>query len=502
MSFKNKIKNYIFGIVSAKKIRNSYMGAQVTRLAADQPTARYSLDYDLRTTLSILVARSRHLYQNNDYARKFIKMTGTNVIGPDGIALQNKAKLGDVFDSKANTHIEEKWKAWGMKGVCDVTGKLSWYEAGLLYIQTMARDGEVLIREVKGFDNEFGYALQFIDTDLLDINLNRIEANGNLIKMGVELDAWNKPVAYWLLQRHPGDYINRPNAKTWSRIPAEEIIHDFIPERSNQTRGVPWMHSSIIRLAMLGGFEEAELVASRVAASKMGIITSKTGEEFVGDDKDEKENPIIDADPGTFPVLPEGFEMTMFDPKHPNSNVQEFRKAMLQGIASGLLVSYTSLASDLESVNYSSIRAGVLEERDNWRMLQSHVIGNLCERVFRSWLGMGLLTSAVKYPPSYFDRLNKPTWQPRTWPWVDPLKDVRAHVEALASGITTRTALAAQEGADFEEDILRVMQEEKKLMEKYGIRFEPVKNSKDADIEEEPIMPGKKGNGKNGGHRE
>jgi capsid protein len=64
------------------------------------------------------------------------------------------------------------------------------------------------------------------------------------------------------------------------------MIHAFLPERAMQTRGAPWMSPVIADLKMLNGYREAELVAARVGASKMGFFTSPTGDGFTPDDTD------------------------------------------------------------------------------------------------------------------------------------------------------------------------------------------------------------------------
>lgn len=468
----------------SKSMKNSFTGARIHRLSADQPTYRYSVDYDLRIALPVLVARSRHLWQNNAYAKRFFRMLKTHVVGPFGVIYQNKALKpgGEELDSNTNRMIEKNVNEWGKSGNCDVTGKLSLIDAQNLYIQTMAQDGEVLIREIKGFDNKWGYALQFIDTDCLDFNLNRILPNGNVIKMGVELDKWNRPVNYWILQRHPGEYQQRPIQKQWEVIPASEIIHDFEPERTNQTRGIPWMHAVMINLAMLGGALEAEVVAFRASASKMGLITEPAGEPLEGNDDQEEDNGagdydvVFDAEAGTFIKLPKGYEASFYDPKHPNSTVNEFAKTILKGTASGLGPSYPSLASDLEGVNYTSIRAGFLDERDFFKYLQySFLIDRFCSRIIRNQTQMSILTGALKTPYAQFDRIYAPKFQPRTWDWVDPLKEVASDVAEINAGLTTRSAEAAKRGLDFEEDILQVLAAEKKLQDKYGIIFKDIK---------------------------
>ena len=67
-------------------------------------------------------------------------------------------------------------------------------------------------------------------------------------------------------------------------------------------------------------------------------------------------------------------------------------KALLRFVSSSLGVSYNALASDLEGVNYSSMRSGLLIERDQWRMLQSLMKEQMLQPIFEDWISMVLLS--------------------------------------------------------------------------------------------------------------
>jgi lambda family phage portal protein len=417
-------------------------------------------------------ARSRDLAQNNDHAKRFFSMIESNVIGAKGILLQNKAKLSEgQLDTVNNDKVEVAFKRWGKKNNASVTTRLSWTDIQKIFIKTVARDGEVLVRKVKGYSNEFRFALEFIEADHLDENHNEELTNGHRIVMGVEIDQWKKPVAYHLLTKHPGEYsYYRTDGKTIDRVPADQIIHAFIQERPTQTRGIPWMHSAMTRLNMLGGYEEAELVAARTAACKMGFFTSPSGDGYTGDDKTDDGDVISKAEPGMFEQLPQGMDFKSFEPSHPTNVFQYFNKAILRGIASGLNVSYNSLASDLEGVNYSSIRAGLLDERDCWRAIQGWIIENLHEEVYPEWFNMAVVTKQLDIKPIDIERLAVAQWQPRGWAWVDPENDTTAAIMAVNNGLKTRRMIAAEQGYDLE-DIYRELAEEKELAKKYGLEF-------------------------------
>lgn len=480
----------------------TYAGAKSDRLTADWVTGNQAADEVLRWQLPTLRARCRDLAENNDYARNFFRKIKVNVVGPSGIGMQSKARLKNGnLDNRANDLIESAWSAWIKPQNASVCGTLSLRDILNIAIESVARDGDVLIRKVRGYDNQFGYALQLLEADMLDDRYTERLANGNTVIMGVELNPWGRPVAYHLWQQHPGvSSAIQSTANKRLRIPADEIIHAFIKERPTQHRGVPWMHTAIIRLRMLGAYEEAALVAARIGASKMGFYTSPLGEEYQGDGVDDQGNPITEAEPGAFERLPEGWDFKEWNPQYPHGEFPTFHKAMLRGIASGIGAAYNTLAGDLEGVNYSSIRAGMLDERDSWKTLQQWLIGSILEPIYETFIEMAIVSGKIPFSATEIDRLNAPQWHPRTWDWVDPLKDITARVESLNAGITSRTAICAEQGIDFE-DLCEQIAKERAIMKKHGIELPEPKADKAPgyakdDTEEQEIASGGNGNGK------
>lgn len=424
--------------------------------------------------LSKIRGRSRDLCQNNDYAKHAMRLIKNNVAGWEGIQLQVKAMNSNgVLDVADNKLIKDSFMKWGKKQTASVDGKLSWVDCQHLFIETVARDGECLVRKV-AFKNQFGFSLQFIDMDRLETDYNDDLANGNAIRMSIEFDSWGRPVAYHILSHHPGDR-NR-NGQRRVRIPAGEMIHCFIPDRPNQPRGVPWLHSAITRLQMLGGYEDAELIASRVASAKMGFYTKPLGEgQYPGEDEDSEGNPIQEVEPGSFEVLPHGWDVKPFDPQHPNSSFRDFIKTMLRGVAAGVGISYNALSGDLESVNYSSMRSGKLDERDSWKCIQTWMANNFCQEVYSggtvNFLYQGMLGGTLtKLPFSKFDKFDSVSWKPRGWEWVDPQKEVQAHKAEIDAGFTSYSRVLAKRGIDFTE-LLDEIAEEKALMKEKGVSF-------------------------------
>lgn len=461
--------------------RRSYDAGQWQRLSASWSMSDLSVNSALWSSLRAMRARSRDLARNDAYARRFLAMCRTNIAGPDGMRLQAAVTdTNGAADVQANAIIEREWEKWQRRGSVEITGRMSGPGLDQLYAWTLARDGEVLVKRVRGANNRWGYTLQMLDVARLDETYNDDRPNGNVVRMSIEMDMTGRPVAYWLRKFQVRDAVN---GFAWTsereRIPAEDIWHDFIVYDAEQIRGVPWMHAAMMRLWQLGKFDEAALVAARIGAGKLGVIESPNGEppENIASGKDSAGNFLTDTEAGQYWTLPPGYQLKSWDPTYPAEAFDPFEKALLRGIASGLDVSYVSLANDLEGVNYSSIRQGVLDEREAWKTLQGHIASGFKSVAFRDWIETSLLKGAlIPLPPSKVEKFDAPKWRCKRWAWVDPLKDRDEAVLAIDNRLKSRTQVAADEGLDIE-DVFRELGQEEDLMKTYKVP-PPVKTGK------------------------
>lgn len=472
--------------------RRSYSGALRNRLTNDWLAPATSADTELQGAIATLRARCREAERNDDYIRRYFSLLENNVLGANGIALQMKVSdPNGRLNRNANSAIETAWWKWGKKSTCCVTRQMSWRGLCRLVLRSAKRDGGALVRIVEGYRNEWGFALQPIEIDQLDLDYNGDLSNGNEIRMGVELDPWRAPVAYHLLTGHPGDTFMAWKAHRRERIPVSELLHIFLPDRILQTIGAPAPSATLLRLKMLAGYEEAELVAAREGACKGYGIKRPAPEQFTGEEAAAGE--LQDIEPGMGLDLRPGEEYFGIDPQHPMDAYPVFVKSILRAVAGGLGISYNSLANDLEGVNYSSLRAGLLDEREEWKGVQQWFIEELCEPVFEAWLSWSLAMGMIRgksgrpLPADRLDYFHVPTFQARRWPWVDPLKDMQANVLAVEQGFESRRRIIAEGGKDIE-DVFQEQSEDEALAEEYGLEFpKPVKAVQAPDsVEEEP----------------
>lgn len=481
----------------AGRASSLYKGAEFSRLTLDWSATLAPPDEELRWSVARLRSRARDLARNNPYVRGYLNMLAVNVIGSAGMTLQAQVKDNSgLQNDRLNDAIEAGWLDWAQDVTVGTPLSLVRFEHQLL--KTVAREGEVFVREWRGFSNRFAYGLEAIDPDLVDETFNRVRGTDgtNEVRMGVEVNQFGRPVAYHVWDR-PQSTIGAPVPRRLQRIPANEILHLYDPDRVNQTRGVTWLASTMFGLKMIDGMDEAELVASRAAASKMGFFTRK-GDELAGKPVSDDENALdMEANPGTFGILPPGYDFAQWDPQHPNAQYPAFIKAMLRKCATGLAVSYNGLANDLEGVNYSSMRHGLQGERDNWQTLQGWWIGAFRQRVYREWLGMALLAGAVRLDTRDFTKYLDVLWIPRGFPYVDPQVDQQTEIEGIDRGLRAPQDVVAARGGDLA-TVYRKLADAKKLAKQYGLDISaPEKQaaSKPAATEPEPDEDGEKGAG-------
>lgn len=449
--------------------------------AAENPNINDALAAHLPT----LRARASDMARNNEWARRYLLQLRTNVLGPQGIRLQMRMTLRDGTPNyRVNNAIEAAWAQFGRAENCDPGARLTWRAIEQVSLYALPRAGELLGRHVDG--GPHGYQYQPLNPAVLDVSLRRSWGT-NRVRMGVEIDAAGRAVAYWL--QADGDapwQVGR-----YQRVPADSMLHAFDPDEPDQLRGYPRLAIGAQRLWLLKDFERSAAVASSNAAKRVGFFYTADGaappgfgDQIISQviEQAKAAGRVMSADeisalqetarkftttvPGQYDTLPEG---TRFEPNkadYPHVAYGEYIKACVRGWSAGQGVSYATLGNDLEAVNYSSAQVGVIDERWGYRVDQQWLVEHLHRPVFERWLPRALLAvpglRALPYDrlPQY---LAAATWQPRRWGGFDPLKEANAHGENLRNRLTSRRRVLLDRGEDPDEVFAEIEAEEERF---------------------------------------
>lgn len=421
-----------------------------------------SANTEIGPALDRLRAGARDLVRNNPWASKAVRLRSADVIGT---GIKPTARSGK--SKRQAKKIDAAWKGWAGTTVCDPAGTKTFYKLQDLSHQAMDESGGVLIRRrfrpLEG-SRRIPLQLQIYEADHIDTARDGYETtSGNRLIQGVEYDAFDRRVAFWLFPDHPGERYHVKNLVS-ERVPASEIIHLYEELRPGQVRGVPRGSSCLLRTRDFDDFEDAVLMRQKIANLYAGFIHDidshvETGAKF-------KEADIDEMEPGIFEHLPAGRTVTLSSPPHAEG-YSDYSKISLRAIAAGWGVTYEALTGDLTQVNFTSARVGRLQyERSVEMERENTIIPILCHRVWQWFLQAGVIAG------EFSDQHAEAVWTGSGREMVDPGKEIKAKVTQIQNGLTTMDeAVKSITGRPLRE-VLEELAEEKEMAESLGLNFE------------------------------
>jgi lambda family phage portal protein len=428
---------------------------------------------ELRGSVTKLRELARDQEQNNPFSKRFLSLTHINVLGVNGITpkMVFTKKSGELEES-VNDILESAWKKFSRSEVCEVSKRFSLYECQGLVLRSLQRDGEIFVVHREGYNNPFGYAFQLLEADALDDDLNIDLGGGRRIVMGIEVNEFGGPEAYYFTDESSSRFIY---GRKVSRIPAEFVSHVYDPKRVSALRGYSEMAASINTMRGIAGHEEAEITAARLGASKAAFLERLPGHgadgtiEFAGES--EPDDMIYEVEPGMIDKLPDGYTLKELNWDFPSESFPEFRKSMLRKACAGFGygINYNDAALDYEGVNYTSLRAAYLTDRDAYAILQRLIVRRFLQPVWERFLKMGVLTGALEgVRPERMARYMEPSWKFRGWKWVDPRKETQALLDLLDVGLIAEDDIASERGDDLEDVYRRRLMAERLRKKFFG----------------------------------
>ena len=401
----------------------------------------------------IIRARARDLERNSDIAESIINAYERNVVGR-GFKLQAKIldKDGNELDS-LNKEIEELFREWEKPKNCDITGQQSFKELCTMAVRRIRVDGAIIFIKNYTEDGIVPFKLQAREIDDLDINLNwRSEDSNNRIIGGIELDEYNKPIAYHFKEYTPDGYYT---GKT-TRIEADRVLYLYKKIRPSQVREISQMARTMGRVRDVNEFVEAVSVKERVTACLSAFITKLGGGgNGLGRGSGTKDGKSgyeqLTLTPGMIMELQPGEDVKAVNPSSSSSSAKDFITSQLRLIGAGQGLSYESISRDMSQVNYSSARQGLLEDQKSYREVQDFLIDHFLNEVYEEFLNAAILSNSIKIKDFYRDKMRylKHIWISSGWGWIDPLKEVKANQAAIDSNIDTLARVCAERGEDW-----------------------------------------------------
>lgn len=433
-----------------------------------------SANADTLLDLPTLRARSRDLIRNTPLAAGAHSTIVTNVIGT-GLQLHahvDRDLLG-LTDEEANAwerRAEMIFWAWAGSRNCDITREQSFAGLQDLAFRAALESGDVLL--VRRFQERRGDVLgtkvQLIEGDRVS-NPN-LQMDSERLAAGVAVDGNGAPIGYWVRNTHPGDFFAfgfSRQSTNWSQVPARgKTSNDLISKlvyrrmRPGQVRGVPLLAPVIEPLKQLDRYTEAEIAAAVVNALLTVFIKSDADEsaaQFAGTGDPEqglKADEIKLGEGSVVGLLP-GEDVSVVEPKRPNSGFDAFVVSVYRQIGVGLELPFEVLIKHFQS-SYSAARAALLEAWKMYRTRRAWIAQDFCQPCYE-WVIVEAIARGLIEAPGFDDPVVRAAWLNSEWVGtaqgqIDPEKEARGAEKRIAIGVSTVERETAElTGMDWEE---------------------------------------------------
>jgi len=412
-------------------------------------------------------ARVRQLVRDFPYFANAANRIVDYTVGA-GITFQSKIKTADgTLDKKRIQKAEDAFAWWADEA--DVAKKLHFYELMQLDKRQEVESGEFfLIKRYRPNENRFiPFCLQAYEADWLTTQHDRGYGQTGIYKpnepkadiyQGIEYDRMTGQVIAY--------HFTDPDS--WGkpiRIEGKDVIHGFQTLRPGQLRGISPFSPGVLLAHDLQDYMDAEIDAAKMAAKYLAFVKSDsptgkqlnlTTEQNSNNETeyiDELENAIIE-------YLNPGESVEIATNPRPGSNFPPFVRLILCMMSITTGIPYEILSGDYQGLNYSTARTARNDFAFYLRPIIIRHIRHFCTPTINSFFDYSVVAGKLDFP-NYFANpypLRSCEWQPPGMASIDPLRETKAHIEAINNNLESPQENIRARGRDPEEVIKEIKQ--------------------------------------------
>lgn len=435
------------------------------------------------------IERARHFDRNNMVIGQGVNRLAANLVQGDGFTLDVK-----TGDEKADKDLRDEWYAWCEDAeACDFEGERTFQEMELLAARTIPVDGDI-------------FCLPLQDGHLQWIEAHRCRRPASSRSKhcihGVNLDPDSaKRKSFYFTKEDIGplgavktlqDVVE---VQTRDDEGDRQVLQLYYPGRFSQRRGVTAFAPVALPIQYHDDIQFANLVAAQVQScfaileqmELSGVANPQPRTEGAGAPTGVQTTETL-ADgstrtsqgmaPGMRIQGTPGWKLTGFSPTIPGPRYVEHALMILTIIAINLDLPVHVLLLDPSRTNFSGWRGAIEQARIRFRVMQRQLVNRFHTPVWK-WFVRQRITSSQPLAnlfKSKGDEIFGHTWNPPTWQYIEPLKDVQADTLEAASCGTSRRRQHARRGNDWK-DIAPEIPEDNALLIRAAQRIAVQMNS-------------------------
>jgi lambda family phage portal protein len=349
----------------------------------------------------------------------------------------------------------------------DADGILNLFGQQTLAVRSWLSKGEVFVRERPrdaSLPLPVPVQLQMLEAEfvpLLDADSWPGLPQGNRIRQGIELNKYDRRIAYWMYKEHPGDgaLLSRtPGSTDLVRVPAATVWHIFEPIRPGQLRGVSGLAQILVRLRMAGDFEDAVLDRQRLANLFTIFITRQIPPENWGDLEidgltglpkawGDDQKPIAGLEPGISQELNPGEDVKFANPPEPGVVYPDYLRATHLGTAAGAGMPYEIMSGDIRNISDRALRVILNEyyrfaDQRQWQI----IVPMFCQKAVDAFAKYAAISGKISLEE--IDLVRRCTHSPHGRAYIHPTQDVQGKILEINAGIAARSDIISAKGDD------------------------------------------------------
>ncbi len=385
--------------------------------------------------LEELVAESQRLFRDNTIYRAIIRRLADVIVG-DGLEFQARTE-NERTNAEIELQADEFWKSPEIRGLL---GGVEFQRQ--LIIQKLV-DGRILLR----WDAQAG-RVQVIGGDRLHSDRVAVSSTKR-IEHGVEVDDFQRPVAYWIGQWDSSG----TSLKTSKPFPAGEFHYDAWLERFDQVAAPPPLQAIFPCLHRLNDIFDSEAASWQLLSRYAVAIYTDTGSVSQWGQPETVEQTaitdrVVDTPYATMFTGRTNEKIEAVKRDVPGANFDATVRAMLRicGMEIGLSLEFFLL--DWSQTNYSSGRASA---RQVWRhaMPWQAALKRSLSWIHGEWIKTQITRDKLNDRPD----ITAHEWIADPFEPLDPDKENTADAGAVTAGFKTNTRVLKERRIELSEHL-------------------------------------------------
>lgn len=461
-----------------------------------------TVDAALLPSLDLGNARAEDAVRNNAFASNGVQLHVDNIVGHlFRLSYKPRWQTLGISEADARSFARDVEQAW-MEIAEDPTG--CWLDAERKRTFTM------MIRECVHVHTRLGedcFSVEWLDrpgallnTAIKSVSPKRLSnpmgvSDSPTLKGGVEVDRYGAATGYHIRSQNNAVYgFGDGMGHTWRRVSREtsfgrpQFVHIFEPTEDGQTRGANQFLSVLEQMQMLPKMQHTKLQNAIVNAMYAAVLESELGNEAAlgligGDIKPDElagymmevngyhQEQDIKMNGVKIPHLLPGERLNMQTSGNVDNGYADLESSVLRWFCAGLNLPFEPFAKDYRGVSYSGATASMNEGFRYFMGRRKVIASRKASMIFRLVLEEMLHRKLVTMPKGATRSFYEATAAWCNCDWIgsgrlsiDGIKEVKAAILRIESGLSSYEKELALMGEDYQETFnqqVREMEERK-----------------------------------------